>query len=153
MYKKVIEFTDYLGNQRKEDFYFNLNKAELFKWLTTKGDYTLDKLLVRLTKERNIKELMEIFDRLVLESYGKPSLDGRRFDKNEEILNDFKHTEAYSELFMELVSDAEAAANFINGILPKDLSDAIEKILKDNPDGVPDIVKDYLPNLAPETKS
>ena len=33
----------------------------------------------------------------------------------------FAQTDAYSELFMELVTDAEAAANFVNGIIPDDL--------------------------------
>ena len=29
MLKKTIKYTDYNGQQREEDFYFNLNKAEL----------------------------------------------------------------------------------------------------------------------------
>lgn len=143
MLKKNIEFEDYDGNKRKEDHYFNLNKAEVIKWLTTSGDYTLDKVMQRLSTERNGKKIMEIFEDLIHLSYGKKSLDGRKFEKSEEIWNDFYQTEAYSVLFTELVTDASKAAAFINDIIPKSLADEIEKIVKDYPEGIPDTLKDY----------
>lgn len=143
MYKKTIEFTDYNDIVRKEDHYFHLNKAEVIKWLTTSGDYTLDKVLERLSTERNGKKIMEIFEDLIHRSYGRKSLDGRKFEKTEEIWNDFYQTEAYSVLFTELVTDAKKAADFVNRIIPKDLADEVEKIIKENPDGIPDAMKDY----------
>lgn len=143
MYKKTIAFTDYAGKELTEDFYFNLNKAELIKWLTTSGDYTLDKVLERLSKERNGKKIMEIFEDLIHLSYGRKSLDDRKFEKTEEIWNDFYQTEAYSILFTELVTDAKKAAHFVNKIIPRDLADEVEKIIRDNPDGIPDALKDY----------
>lgn len=143
MYKKTIAFTDYAGKELTEDFYFNLNKAELIKWLTTSGDYTLDKVLERLSKERNGKKIMEIFEDLIHLSYGRKSLDDRKFEKTEEIWNDFYQTEAYSILFTELVTDAKKAADFVNKIIPRDLADEVEKIIRDNPDGIPDALKDY----------
>lgn len=143
MYKKTITFTDYAGKELTEDFYFNLNKAELIKWLTTSGDYTLDKVLERLSKERNGKKIMEIFEDLIHLSYGRKSLDDRKFEKTEEIWNDFYQTEAYSILFTELVTDAKKAADFVNKIIPRDLADEVEKIIRDNPDGIPDALKDY----------
>lgn len=146
MYAKQIEFTDYEGNKRNETHYFNLNKAELTKWLTTSGDYTLDKVLQRLSTERNGKKIMEIFEDLIKKSYGKKSLDGRKFEKTEEIWNDFYQTEAYSALFMELVTDAKKAADFVNKVIPKDLADEVEKIIKNNPEGLPDNLKDYVPS-------
>lgn len=144
MLKKIIEFEDYDGNMRKEEHYFNLNKAEVVKWLTTSGDYTLDKVLDRLSNERNGKKIMEIFEDLIRRSYGKKSLDGRKFEKTEEIWNDFYQTEAYSVLFTELVTDAKNAADFVNKIIPKDLANEVEKIIKENPDGLPDEFKDYV---------
>ena len=143
MYRKVIEFEDYNGNLLKEDFYFNLNKSEVIKWLTTTGDYTLDKVLERLAKERNGKKIMEIFEDLIHLSYGRKSLDGRKFEKNEEIWNDFYQTEAYSVLFTELVTDAQKAADFVNKIIPNDIAKEAEQIIRDNPDGIPDVFKDY----------
>lgn len=137
MLKKTIEFEDYDGNMRKEDHYFNLNKAEVIKWLTTTGDYTLDKVLDRLSTERNGKKIMEIFEGLIHLSYGKKSLDGRKFEKTDEIWNDFYQTEAYSVLFTELVTDARKAAEFVNQIIPKSLSNEVEKIIKENPQVLP----------------
>lgn len=152
MYKKTITFEGVDGVERTEDFYFNINKAELTKWLTTSGDYTLDKVLERLSKERNGKKIIEIFEDLIHMSYGKQSLDGRKFEKNEEIWLDFYQTEAYSELFMELVTDAEKAAKFVNSIIPKKLADEVEKIIRENPDGIPDNLKEYVkPGLLPAT--
>lgn len=143
MLKKTITYEDYDSNKRTEDHYFNLNKAEVIKWLTTSGDYTLDKVLERLSTERNGKKIMEIFEDLIHLSYGKKSLDGRKFEKTEEIWNDFYQTEAYSVLFTELVTDAKKAADFVNKIIPKDLADEVEKIIKEHPEGIPDALKDY----------
>jgi hypothetical protein len=144
MLKKTITYTDYEGVSRTEDFYFNLSKAEVIKWLTTSGDYTLDKVLVRLSTERNGKEIMKIFEDMIKMSYGRKSLDGRRFEKSDEIWEDFYQTEAYSELFSELVQDAKVAADFINSLIPKEMSEGIAKIVKENPDSIPAEVKDYI---------
>lgn len=145
MLKKSITFEDFNGNEITKDFYFNLNKAEIIKWITTDGDYTLDKKLARLFEAGNGKQLMETFDELIKASYGIVSLDGIRFEKSEEILNSFVQTDAYSILFTELVTDAKKAADFINAIIPKDIAAEIEKIMKENPDGIPSSIRDYLP--------
>ena len=144
MYCRKIKFEDYDGNTRVEDHYFHLNKSEIIKWITTNGEYTLDKLVMRLSNEKNGKRIMEIFESLIKLSYGRKSLDGRKFEKNEEIWNDFYQTEAYSELFTELVTDAKKAAEFVNNIIPKSLAKDINKIIKENPEGIPDEMKDYL---------
>lgn len=138
MLKRTIEYEDYDGNIRKEDFYFNLNKAEVIKWITTTGDYTLDKVLNRLSTERNGKKIMDIFEGLIHLSYGRKSLDGRKFEKSDEIWNDFYQTEAYSALFTELVTDAKKAAEFVNQIIPQSLSNEVEKIIKEHPEQIPE---------------
>lgn len=143
MLKKTITYEDYNGASRTEDFYFNMNKSEVIKFLTTSGDYTLDKVMDRLTKERNGKEIMRIFEEILKISYGEKSLDGRKFEKSDKIWNDFYQTEAYSELFTELVTDAAKAADFFNGIIPKQLADEVNKIMDQYPDGIPDELKDY----------
>lgn len=143
MYVKKIKFMDFNDVQREEEYFFNLNKAEVIKWLTTSGDYTLDKVLERLSKERNGKKIMEIFEDMIKMSYGKPSLDGRKFEKTEEIWNDFYQSDAYSELFTELVTDATKAAVFVNNIVPKDLAEEVAKIIKENPEGIPAELMDY----------
>lgn len=122
MLKKTIKYTDYEGVEREEDFYFNLNKAEVMEMqLSTDG--TLTKLIQKIIAEKNVPKLVEIFKQLILKSYGEKSLDGKRFIKNDQLLEEFTQTEAYSNLFMELSTDSDAAAAFVNGIIPKDLVD------------------------------
>ena len=117
MLKKTITYTDYDGVQRTEDFYFNLSKAEIAEMeLSTAGG--LDKTINRIVAEQDGARIIALFKDLVLKSYGKKSDDGRRFIKNQELRDDFAQTEAYSDLFMELATDADAAAAFVNGILP-----------------------------------
>lgn len=152
MYKKTIKYRDYDGNERADDCYFNLNEAEIIEWLTTSGDYTLDKLLEKLAKERNGKEIMRIFKDLIYRSYGEKSLDGRRFTKTPEVKANFMETEAYSVLFTELVTDAKAAAEFISKVIPSDLSSEVQKIMNENPDGIPDSIKEYIPATGGPTQ-
>ncbi len=144
MISKTVEYVDYDGNKRKETHYFHLNKAELTTWLITNGDYTLDKVLERLYHEHKGSEIMAIFEDLLRRSYGRKSLDGRKFEKNDEIWEDFHQTEAYSEIFMELVSDSKKAAEFINKVVPENIGANINEIIKNNPDAISDELKDYL---------
>lgn len=144
MLKKTVTYTDFDGNQRTEDHYFNLTKAEVMMWLTTNGDYTLDKMIAQLTKEHDGRRIMELFEDLILRSYGEKSLDGRKFVKTDEIRENFKSTEAYSQIFMEVVTDAEKAADFVRSIIPSDLEAELSKVIKENPEGIPDELKDYL---------
>lgn len=144
MHVITITYTDYDGNKRTEDFYFNLNESEVIKWLTTTGDYTLDKVLLRLSNEHNGQKIIEIFEDFMRRSYGIKSLDGRKFIKNEEVWNDFYQTEAYSKIFSGIIKNAKSAADFINAIIPKDMSDAVAKAIAENPDAVSDIVQDYV---------
>ena len=119
MLKKTIEFTDYNGEKRKEDFYFNLSKAELMEMeLGTSGGFA--EMLQKLVDTQDIPEIMKIFKKVIMKAYGVKSPDGKRFIKSDELSKEFTETEAYSELFMELLSDADAAAAFVNGIIPAD---------------------------------
>ena len=118
MIKKTIKYTDYNNQEREEEFYFNLNKAELTEMEFSQSG-GLTNLIERVVKEQNSKELIKIFKDLVLRAYGVKSDDGRRFIKNAEVRDSFAQTEAYSELFMELATNADAAADFVNGITPQ----------------------------------
>lgn len=118
MLKKQISYEDYDGNKRQEDFYFNLTKAEI-----TEMELSIPGGLVNhintITKAQDGTEIMKVFKDIILGSYGEKSPDGKRFIKSEELSTAFSQTEAYSILFMSLVTDAEAAAAFINGIVPQ----------------------------------
>lgn len=118
MLKKTITYTDYNGNERKEDFYFNLSKAEIMEMeLSTTGG--LSEMIQRVVAAQDGPAIIKIFKDLVLRAYGVKSPDGKRFIKSEELSTEFAQTEAYTEIFMELATNAEAAAAFVNGIVPK----------------------------------
>lgn len=126
MLKKNIKYVDYDGNDRAEDFYFNLNKAEIVELeLGTTGGLT--KTLEKIVQEKDNKRIVEYFKAIILKAYGEKSADGRRFIKSQELRDSFEQTEAYSELFMELSSNAKAAADFISGIVPKEAADATKQ--------------------------
>lgn len=121
MLKKTITYTDYNGNQREEDHYFNLSKAEIMEMeLSTAGG--LAELIQNVVKAQDGPAIMKIFKDIILKAYGEKSPDGKRFIKSEELSLAFSQTEAYSVLFMELVMDADAAGKFINGIIPADVA-------------------------------
>lgn len=148
MLEKVIEFVDFDGNKREGTYYFNLNKAETIMWLTTAGEYTLDKVLLRLSEEKNGKKIMEAFEDLIHRSYGRKSLDGISFEKSEEAWRSFYQSEAYSKLFVELVTDAKKAAAFVNGIIPSEMAKEVTKTLLENKDGLPAELRDYVPGIV-----
>lgn len=141
MLKKTITYTDYNNVSRTEDFYFNLNKAEVIEWLTTSGDYTIDEVFTQMSKKMNAKGIMEAFRDLIYRAYGEKSLDGRRFIKTPEIKANFMETEAYSVLFTELVTDANKAADFFNSIIPPDLGREVEKLREAHPNATPEEIK------------
>lgn len=128
MLKKTITYTDYNGDPRTEDFYFNLSKAELAEMqLSAAGG--LSERLKRIISEKDTPSIIKFFKELVLKAYGIKSEDGRRFVKSEELSREFSQTEAYSELFLELASDDNAAAAFVNGIMPLGISEVKPAIL------------------------
>lgn len=119
MLKKTITYIDYDGLERTEDFYFNLSKAEVIEMeVGTEGG--MRAMLERIVAAKDGRRIMEAFKEIIAKSYGEKSLDGRRFQKSKEISEAFMQTEAYSQLFMELVTDSQAAAAFVNGIVPQE---------------------------------
>lgn len=122
MVKKVIEYEDFNGNMRKDTLWFNIGKGELMQWGTKQLDYLIS--LVRMIgEEESGAKVVEFLSEIIDMSYGVKSDDGSHFYKSPEILNDFKMTNAYSELYYELVSDADKAVAFIEGVIPKGIAD------------------------------
>ena len=117
MLKETITYKDYNGNERTEDFYFNLTNAEVTEMeMSTAGG--LAEMISRVVAAQDAPSIIKIFKELILKAYGEKSADGKRFVKSEEISTAFSQTEAYSILFMKLATDADAAAKFVNGIVP-----------------------------------
>lgn len=117
MLTEKITFTDFNGVERTEDFQFNLTTAEIMEMeMSTKGG--LVEQINNVVAAQDAPEIIRIFKDLILKSYGKKSPDGRGFIKSQQLREDFASTEAYSQLFMKLATDADAATRFVNGIVP-----------------------------------
>ena len=127
MLKKTITYNDYNGVERTEDFYFNLSKAELMEMeMSISGGLT--EMIEKIVATKDAPAIMKIFKELVLKAYGEKSADGKRFEKkNGALAEAFAETEAYSQIFMELATDADKAAEFVNGIMPGDIAKQLPK--------------------------
>lgn len=129
MLKKTIKYEDYNGVERNEDFYFNLTKAELYQ-MELGVDGGFEEYIMKIIKAQDLKTIIDLFKKIILQSYGEKSADGKMFIKTTDdgvsLANRFAQTEAFSELYMELATSDTAAADFIKGIMPKgiDISDA-----------------------------
>lgn len=116
MIKKTMTYKDYDGNERTEDFWFNLTKAEAAKleFGTTGG---VSKMIERIIQEQDAKRILEVFEDLICRSYGKKSPDGKRFVKNQAQTEEFLQTEAYSDLFIEFMNNPDEFSKFFAGVL------------------------------------
>ena len=132
MLKLTRTYTDFDGTQRTEDLYFNFTKAELVEMrFSVNGG--MEKQLQQMLNNQDGNEIVQTIKRFILDSYGEKSLDGKHFVKTPEIRAAFEQTQVFSDLFVELLTDSNKAANFINGLIPDDLKTAYaEEISKKN---------------------
>jgi len=136
MLKKTIEYTNFDGVEMKEDFFFNLTQAELTELQMSKaggfGEY-----IEKIVAAKDVPTLAKLFKDLIMLSYGEKSADGKRFVKKaadgHRLADDFVETEAYSNLYMELIMDDKEAANFVNGILPSEVREKAASNMTQNP--------------------
>lgn len=126
MFVKTITFTDYNGVQRTEKHYFSLSKSELVK---LEGGVTggFTEMINKMVEAKDNPALMDLFQDIILKSYGVKSADGRRFEKSEQLSREFSQTGAYDELYMELMTHPEKAAEFMNSIIPQDLAEQLKE--------------------------
>lgn len=126
MLTKTVTYTDYDGNERTEKCQFNLTETELTEMqLTTSGG--MDKMLTDIVAAKDTPTIINTFKTIILKAYGVKSPDGRTFMKSKELADEFEHSEVYNKIFMELITDDEKAAAFINGIIPKTVADEVAK--------------------------
>lgn len=129
MLTKAITYTDYNGNKKTKNFYFNLTRTELAKMeLTNKAG--MEETIKQMINEDDREKIIDLFETLVLGSVGEKSADGERFEKSDKIRQDFVNHPAYDILFMELISDSKSMSDFINAILPSDLAEATKSNTK-----------------------
>lgn len=118
MYKKTITYTDFNGTERTEDFYFHMTQAEILKMeYSQEGGMT--NVIQKIIDTEETTKLLPLFETVVRMSYGKRSVDGRHFEKKPEYTDQFLASEAYSNMFVEFMTNADEAAKFINSVCKK----------------------------------
>ena len=120
MLKKTITYKDFNGEEVREDFLFHLSKAELVE-LEASHEGGLAEAMQNIVNANDNKAIVAEFKKIILMSLGMKSMDGRRFIKTQQMRDEFESSEAYSALFMELLTDTGAAVEFMNGIIPEGL--------------------------------
>ena len=126
MLKETITYIDFNDLERTEDFYFNLTRTELIRMEMSKNG-SLTGLLTKITKANDMPDIFEAMETLILKAYGEKSIDGRYFNKSEEISKNFMNSPAYDKLFEKLTTDATDAYKFLMGLLPKDRAEQAKK--------------------------
>lgn len=121
MFSKTITYTDYDGESRTETFLFHMSEAEILE-LEMSVDGGFSDMINRIVAAKNVPELIKVFKDMILKAYGVKSPDARRFIKSPALSEEFSQTEAYSKFFMELATDATAAAEFVNALIPASLA-------------------------------
>lgn len=123
MLEKAITYRDFDGNERTDTFYFHLSKTDLAEWSFATMDGGLDVYLKMIIASENSTEILKAFQTIIKKSVGMKTADGRRFVKNDDILGEFLESNAYQELFMELMQRPDYAAEFVAALLPPDLAE------------------------------
>ena len=129
MITKTITYTDFLDEERTETFRFNLSEAELMKWELSK-EGTLTEHIKRIQETVDIPKLIDLYSELIDRSYGIMDPTGRKFVKTKEALEDFKATNAYGDLYMELATNQDKGAEFIAGVVSNKLKKLMDEGVK-----------------------
>lgn len=126
MYNKVIKFTDFNDNEREQTYHFNLRKDELAKLAAKYGEGFENKIRSMAMNNDRVG-LYKLFEDLIKESYGVKTEDGLHFKKSDDIWNDFYNSPAYEALFIEIMTNTDAAVEFFKGIMPKDIREKVSE--------------------------
>lgn len=127
MIKKTVTYTDYNDEERTESFYFHYTEAEILDMeMSEEGSFT-DRIQ-RIIDAKDKTALMKLIKKFVIDAYGVKSEDGKRFMKNDDLKTAFVECPAYSDIFMEMVTNDEVAAEFVNGVIPNTMKDRVAKL-------------------------
>lgn len=135
MLTKAITYVDYNGNKKTKNFYFNLTRTELAKMELTNKAGMLE-TIKQMINEDDREKIINLFETIVLGSYGEKSADGEEFLKSPEIVAKFTAHPAYDVLFMELISSDKSMSDFINAVVPSDIAESA----KDNKKSINDVM-------------
>lgn len=119
MIKRTITYKDFLGNNREDEYRFNLTEDEMMDLVKEDELFSPDHIS-HVMEIRDGIEMYRILRRMILASYGVLSEDGKVFRKPAEALYDFAHSAAYTQLLDDLTNteDFGKLRSFIMGIIP-----------------------------------
>ena len=127
MIKRTVTYEDYNGEKRTETFYFHFTEAEILDMeMSTEGGFA--ERIQRIIDAKDQSALMKLIKKFVIDAYGVKSDDGKRFIKNDEVKAAFLECPAYSDIFMDMVTDDKLAAEFVNGVVPKNMKNRFAEI-------------------------
>lgn len=126
MYKKTVKYVDFNGDEREEDFYFNFTKQQLLQMRGSK-EGGLEAYIDRIMRANDNNQVLEAYREILLLAYGEKSEDGRRHIKNDEIRENFESHAAFSDIYMEIFTNVDAATALIRGVMPADLMSQVEE--------------------------
>jgi hypothetical protein len=124
--KLPITSCDIDGVEFTKEYYFNISIPEATE-LTLSMDGGFVTYMQQIVDKKSGAELIQAMANFVKLSYGVRNEDNQ-FEKSERATAIFLASDAYSELFMRLVTEADFAANFITGLFPKDLQERVARM-------------------------
>lgn len=149
MFKKTIEYTDYNGIKKTEDFWFNLNQAELTE-LALSPSGGLDTMLREVISSADTATIIKTFKKIILMAYGKRTPDGRftkRAEDGHKLADDFEESIVFPKLFMEISFDSDKAVEFINGCVPQDLKEQVSQATTEASNQLKDLAPNEMPTI------
>lgn len=127
MFKKTVTYKDYNDVERTETYHFHFSEAEILDMeMSVEGGFA--ERVQKIIDANDQTKLMKVIQKFVIDAYGVKSEDGKRFIKNEQVKTEFIESPAYSKIWMELVTNDQVAADFINNVIPADMKDQLASI-------------------------
>lgn len=119
MFKIKQKYTDFEGHEREEDLYFNFTEPQLREFLDKDPSFT-EESLANLIATKDVKQMLEAMQKLIIAAYGEKTADGKVFKKNTEITENFACSAAFAQLMDDIMykGDEDMIKNFMINIFP-----------------------------------
>ena len=124
MVKETVTCEDiFTGEEKTVDLYFHLTEAELALLnLASNNKYAN---FDAENPQINIKENIELFEKLISKAYGKRTDDGG-FIKNDKIRDEFLCSPEFSAFLTKFINGEIDVNKFVLGCLPRNISRQME---------------------------
>ena len=119
MLKKVVTYTDFNGDEQTDTLYFNVSVPEATRMRAKFGGDDMEKNIKKIVESGKESDILELFEEIVLNAYGEKSEDGKSFLKTPAIKEKFEYSQAYAEVFEELLTNEAALQKFVEGVISK----------------------------------